>query len=108
FTFHLKPFQCFVAAKNILDGTGHYMMNSRSSVGRRRTFIKSKRRFPFSALYRSLKYLMLFPVREDLFSYLCKINVLLFFIFHSSIKLFCFLFSTKIRRISISSSSSSS
>ena len=40
FTLHMKSLHGFVPAEYIFNGTGHHMVNTRHTVGRRRTFVK--------------------------------------------------------------------
>ena len=42
FAVHQVSFLRFIAAENILHRTGHYVMNSRCAIGRRRAFIKNE------------------------------------------------------------------
>ena len=61
FTVDQIPLLGFKAAENILDGTGHHMVNARFAVGRWRPFIKDKRGFTLPGIQRFLKDPFLFP-----------------------------------------------
>ena len=60
-SFHLVSLHRLVAADRILQRSGDHMMNSRLSVGRRRSFIEDERRPAFSFTHTSAQKIFLFP-----------------------------------------------
>src|SRR5690606_18424699 len=81
FSLYLITFQGFVPAKNIFDGTCHDMVDTRSSIGRRRSFKKGEGLRSFSILHGLFKDLIVLPCGEHALSYLGIINLLIFLIF---------------------------
>ena len=69
FTHDLETFHCFISAKNIFDGTGHDVMYTRHTVGRRRSFVKNKRRCTFSYFQAFMKDLFVVPFFQHFFIY---------------------------------------
>ena len=48
FTFHLETLHSFITAESIFDSTRHNVVNTRHTIGRRRSFIEYKRRMTFT------------------------------------------------------------
>ena len=61
FSVDLIALHSLVAAHGILESPGHYVMDSRLAVGRRRAFIEYERRFSLSRVYALLEKVFLFP-----------------------------------------------
>jgi hypothetical protein len=78
FPFNLVSLLCFEPAENILNGTGHYVMNARDPIGRRGAFVEHKGGISFTGLHRLLKYPVLLPEREDLLVDFRKVKLLIF------------------------------
>ena len=65
FPVHTKPFHRMIAAEDILDRTGHHMMDAGASVGRRRAFVEGVRGGVFVLCYAFLKDIMRVPPLKD-------------------------------------------
>ena len=83
FALDLKSAQGFVSAKDILEGTGHDVVDTRGTVGRRRSFIKSKGLGPFSVGDGFFENLIFFPILKDRLTDVGVVNLLKFLVrFH--------------------------
>jgi len=71
---HTKPLHGFQTADGVLDGTRNDVVNARTAVGGRRTFIKHKRFLRIALLHAALKDLLLFPKGQHFFFNFRKIQ----------------------------------
>ena len=83
FALDLKSAQGFVPTKDILEGASHDVVDTRGTVGRRWSFIKSKGLGPFSVGDGFLENLIFFPILKDRLTDMWVINLLKFLVrFH--------------------------
>ena len=61
FALYLVTFQGFVTAKNILDGTRHYVVNAGHAISARGPFVKCVRVIRRPTAHTFLKDLVVFP-----------------------------------------------
>ena len=68
--FHQETFHRLISAKRVLDGTRHHVVNARHAVGRRRTFIKHKRRTAFTFRHTLGENVVFIPLFQHVFVHL--------------------------------------
>ena len=61
---HEKPFLGLVTAEYVFDGTGHYVVDARDPVGRRRPFVKHERGVPFAGFDAFMESILLIPLSQ--------------------------------------------
>ena len=61
-TFHLITLHGLVTAECILNGAGHYVVNTRHTVCRRRTFVEYERRTSFTFCHTFGEYIIFVPL----------------------------------------------
>ena len=74
-TLHLETFHGFVAAENILNGASHYMVNTRHTVGRGRSFEKHERRTTFTFCHTLGENLVFVPFLQHFLIYFRKVKL---------------------------------
>ena len=83
FSFDLKSAQGLVSAKDILESTGHDVVDTGCTVGRRWSFIKSKGLCSFSVGDGFFENLIFFPILKDRLSDVGVVYLLKFLVrFH--------------------------
>ncbi len=81
FAVHQETLHGFVTAENILDGTGHNMVNAGSSVGRGRSFVKNVGTALFADFQTLLKHIFFFPPVQHFLADGGEVKLLVFRIF---------------------------
>lgn len=82
FALYLITFKCFITAKDVFDGSSHYMVNAGKSVGRGRALIKIERLLSFTGGNALLENAVILPFLQNVFSYSRKVKLLVFSVFH--------------------------
>jgi len=78
FTLYLETFHGFVAAKNILNGTSHYMVDTRHTIGRGRSFEKHERRTTFTFCHTLGENLVFVPFLQHFSVHFGKVELRIF------------------------------
>ena len=77
-TLHLISFHGLVATESILDGTRHHVVDARHTVCRGRTFIKHKRRTPFTFRHTLGEHIVFIPFFQHFLVHLGKVELGIF------------------------------
>ena len=83
FSFDLEATQGLVSTKDVFQSTGHHVVNPRSTIGRRRSFKKSKGLCSFSVGDGLFENLIFFPILKDRLTDMWIVDLLKFLVrFH--------------------------